>query len=238
MATDRRVAAAGLGALIAVLAGLVVGAIGPTRDCVRTFEVPVRVADQEQPQQGKPREVRGTPELVNESEGCTGSFSPGWAALGFGTAVLVGGVVLAVLAVPRRRTGSVPGGAPGWPSTATGAAQAPRPPAPVAGQSRGRLDRAEADRARLVQVCIYTRDRCTSAALVERLGQTLEEVGVVTMAPDGQPFDPTRHEAGGSQVAPEPGAAGTIAAVEVPGYSDRGTVLRAPVVTVYRAAGR
>jgi molecular chaperone GrpE (heat shock protein) len=54
--------------------------------------------------------------------------------------------------------------------------------------------------------------------------------------PAGDRFDPSRHAAGGATPSGDPSLTGTIAAVEVPGYIDRGgRVLRAPVVTVYQA---
>ena len=103
-----------------------------------------------------------------------------------------------------------------------------RPGAPGAGQ-------AGADRAELVQACIYVRDRITSVALAERLGAALRQAGVTPIEPTGVRFDPTHHEAGGATPTDDPVQVGTVAAVEVPGYADRGHVLRAPVVTVYQA---
>lgn len=93
----------------------------------------------------------------------------------------------------------------------------------------------DGDRSTLVQACIYVRDRVTSKALADRLGWALQEAGVSTVAPAGARFDPGLHEAGGSVVTEDPAKAGTVAAVEMPGYVDRGgVVLRAPLVTVYR----
>ena len=96
------------------------------------------------------------------------------------------------------------------------------------------LDQLGGERASLVNTCVYVRDRATSRAIADRIGQSLHDVGVVTLAPTGVPFDPAHHEAGGHTPAPDPSKAGMIAAVEVPGYVDNGTLLRAPVVTVYR----
>src|SRR6266542_249761 len=98
--------------------------------------------------------------------------------------------------------------------------------------------RAEADRAALVRACIYVRDRITSKALGDRLGAALQEAGVSVVEPAGQRFDPAHHEAGGATPSDDPSKVGTIAAVEVPGYSDRGRVLRPPVVTVYQPGGK
>jgi molecular chaperone GrpE (heat shock protein) len=85
---------------------------------------------------------------------------------------------------------------------------------------------------------VYVRDRATSKAIADVLGRSLQEVGVSTVAPVGARFDPAHHEAGGATPTTDPALAGTIAAVEVPGYVDRGVVLRAPVVTVYKEEGR
>jgi len=90
------------------------------------------------------------------------------------------------------------------------------------------------DRANLVRTCIYVRDRVTSTALASRLDQALAEVGVNPVEPTGERFDPSHHEAGGALATTDDQLVGTIAAVEAPGYSDRGVLLRPPVVTVYQ----
>jgi hypothetical protein len=129
-------------------------------------------------------------------------------------------------AAPPAPPGAVPAGvAPG---------AVPAGVAPVSGPQR----RTEADRAVLVRACIYVRDRITSKALADRLGAALQEAGVSAVEPAGERFDPAHHEAGAATPSDDPGKVGTIAAVEVPGYRDRGRVLRAPVVTVYQASGK
>lgn len=107
---------------------------------------------------------------------------------------------------------------------------APRQPEPSAAERPA----DGPDRASLVRTCIYLRDRVTSTALASRLDQTLTEVGVTALEPAGERFDPGHHEAGGTVSTTDDALAGTIAAVETPGYADRGVLLRAPVVTVYR----
>ena len=107
---------------------------------------------------------------------------------------------------------------------------APAQPAAAAG--------GDPDRVSLVQACIYLRDRVTSMALATRLDQTLAQVGVSAVVPTGQPFDPSHHEAGGVLPTADATLVGTIAAVEAPGYADRGVLLRAPVVTVYQRRAR
>jgi hypothetical protein len=102
---------------------------------------------------------------------------------------------------------------------------------------RGGAPTAEADRAALIQACIYVRDRTTSRALADRLGTALRDAGVRTVEPAGARFDPAQHEAGGAAPSGDPAKIGTIAAVEAPGYADRdGRLLRVPVVTVFQAA--
>ncbi len=90
------------------------------------------------------------------------------------------------------------------------------------------------DRSNLVQICIYMRDRVTSTALASRLDQALAQVGVRTVEPTGERFDPSHHEAGGALPTTDEALVGTIATVEAPGYADRGALLRPPVVTVYQ----
>jgi len=187
------------------------------------------------------RGVQGAPDLV-----CTkrpaGGFLPSPALVAAVGAALTGltAAVLMVLAARRRREP-----VPARPVSAPPVSAPPAPPRPAAAVDRtgeirsgdGRSEQIAADRAALVRACIYVRDRMTSKALADRLGAALADAGVTTVAPTGVPFDPGKHEAGGAVAAEEPAQAGTIAAVEVPGYTDRGgRVLRAPVVTVYQPA--
>jgi hypothetical protein len=146
----------------------------------------------------------------------TGGFSVLAAFIGFLGTVLAAGAVVALWFV---RGGVTP--APGL----------------VAGVAPPR-EQPDGDRSTLVQACIYVRDRATSKALADRLGWALQEAGVSTVTPTGARFDPAHHEAGGSVATEDPAKVGTIAAVELPGYVDRGVVLRVPVVTVYRRDGQ
>jgi hypothetical protein len=139
-----------------------------------------------------------------------------------GTVFLGGALMLLLLMASRAR---------GGPRPVTPVSPGPAPAAAVAGGT----GRAEADRKTLVQAVIYVRDRVTSKALADRLGAALHDVGVETVDPVGARFDPAHHEAGGSAPSDDPARIGSIAAVEVPGYTDRGRILRAPVVTVYQA---
>ncbi|MCI2418905.1 nucleotide exchange factor GrpE [Saccharopolyspora sp. K220] len=96
------------------------------------------------------------------------------------------------------------------------------------------LDRALAERATLIQLCMYAMDRARSAGVVERLSEGLSDIGVAALRPDGTRFDPAHHEAGGTLPTDDPTLDGVIAETEVLGFADRDRVLRAPVVTVYQ----
>jgi molecular chaperone GrpE len=95
------------------------------------------------------------------------------------------------------------------------------------------LDQALTERRSLVQLCLYALDRARSAGVVERLEEGLAGVGVDAIRPDGVRFDPAHHEAGGTVATVDEALDGLVAETEVVGFSDRGEVLRAPIVTVY-----
>ncbi|MGH3544655.1 MAG: nucleotide exchange factor GrpE, partial [Mycobacteriales bacterium] len=91
------------------------------------------------------------------------------------------------------------------------------------------------DRSALIRSLIHLADRATSSGIGDHIDATLREVGVTEDSPVGQRFDPARHEAGGFEPAPDAGSRDIITGVEIMGYHDRdGSVLRPPVVTVYR----
>jgi molecular chaperone GrpE len=96
------------------------------------------------------------------------------------------------------------------------------------------LDRALAERATLIELCMYAMDRARSAGVIERLSEGLDRVGVAALRPDGERFDPAHHEAGGTVTTGDPALDGVIAETEVLGFADRERVLRPPVVTVYQ----
>jgi molecular chaperone GrpE len=95
------------------------------------------------------------------------------------------------------------------------------------------LDQALAERRSLVQLCLYALDRAKSPGVVERLEEGLAGVGVAAIRPDGARFDPAHHEAGGTVTTADETLDGVVAETEVVGFSDRGEVLRVPIVTVY-----
>jgi molecular chaperone GrpE len=96
------------------------------------------------------------------------------------------------------------------------------------------LARLQEERAALVELCLYARDRVNSPAAAERIDARLVELGITPLRPDGQPFDPAEHEAATGVPTDDPALHGRVAETEVPGYADHGRVVRPPVVSVYR----
>ncbi|SDC85783.1 nucleotide exchange factor GrpE [Actinokineospora iranica] len=94
-------------------------------------------------------------------------------------------------------------------------------------------DQAVDERRALVALCLYAHDRARSSGVAERIEEGLAAVGVTALRPDGDLFDPAFHEAGGTVGTDDESLDGTVAETEVVGFSDRGQVLRPPIVTVY-----
>lgn len=108
----------------------------------------------------------------------------------------------------------------------------------IAGIDSGAADplrQALAERESLVQLCVYALDRARSAGVAERLQEGLAGIGVSAIRPDGDLFDPALHEAGGTVPTQDLTMDGVVAETEVVGFADRGKLLRAPIVTVYKA---
>jgi molecular chaperone GrpE len=97
------------------------------------------------------------------------------------------------------------------------------------------LEQALTERRQLVQMCLYALDRARSPGVVERLEQGLAGIGVAALRPDGEKFDPAHHEAGGTVPTDDTAQDGLVAETEVVGFADRGRLLRAPIVIVYKA---
>ncbi|MPY77568.1 MAG: nucleotide exchange factor GrpE [Actinophytocola sp.] len=97
------------------------------------------------------------------------------------------------------------------------------------------VQRLRDDRAALIQLCLYALDRARSDGVVARIEEGLAGVGVSALRPDGELFDPARHEAGGAVSTSDASLAGTVAETELVGFRDGDMLLRAPVVTVYTA---
>jgi hypothetical protein len=228
--TSRRFVAAAVAAIIAVLTGAVVGLVSPKSSCRLSRAAPSAPASGTAGLAGAgapAAPVGDVQPAADRPVSCSAAaFGTVPAVVGLAGALVAGiGVFVLAAAGTRRATGR----------HAPGAVRAPIGPAAVPAPPQSAV--AEADRAALIQACIYVRDRTTSKALADRLGAGLREAGVRTVEPDGVRFDPAHHEAGGAAPSGDPAKVGTIAAVEVPGYTDRdGRLLRVPVVTVYRRA--
>lgn len=100
------------------------------------------------------------------------------------------------------------------------------------------LARLRDERTALIALCLYARDRVGSEAAADRIDARLAEIGVATVRPDGEAFDPARHEASASLPTDDPALHNTVAETELPGYSDRGEAVRPPVVSVYQQQDR
>jgi len=98
------------------------------------------------------------------------------------------------------------------------------------------LEQARADRRTLIELCLYALDRARSNGIAERIEQGLAEVGVCAVRPDGERFDPSKHEAGAALSTDDPDIVGSIAETEIAGFDDHDGTVRVPVVTVYTSA--
>ncbi|MEU5871299.1 nucleotide exchange factor GrpE [Glycomyces sp. NPDC047369] len=121
------------------------------------------------------------------------------------------------------------------PAPGTGAASGAIPVGQL--QDSARAAQNAADRTVLVETCVWMRDRATSPALAQHLDGAFAKVGVAQVDATGQRFDPAVHEAGSTVAARGPADEGIIARTEQIGYTDRGRILRHPIVTVYRGQG-
>ena len=92
------------------------------------------------------------------------------------------------------------------------------------------------ERAALIELCLYAYDRARSAAIAVRIEDGLARVGVRAIRPDSTRFDPAVHEAGGIEATHDASLDGTVAQTELTGFADGATILRIPVVTVFKAA--
>jgi len=87
----------------------------------------------------------------------------------------------------------------------------------------------------MVRRVIEVRDLVSSQSLSDRLGAALEDVGIQTVDPIGQAFDPAAQHAVDVAPTTDPSAVGRVAATERVGYLRQGVVLRVPEVVVYKA---
>jgi hypothetical protein len=166
----------------------------------------------------------------------TGGFDPVTLAVAAGSVLVT--AVVAVLT--GRSIAPVPAAVQAAPPV-SGAPFTPAPSGPIPVQQLQEPARAAqlmSDRNALVEACIWMRDRATSPALAQHLDGAFSRVGVAPVDATGQRFDPSVHEAGGVVAAGSPAEDGIIARTEQIGYTDRGRLLRHPIVTVYRGQVR
>ena len=78
----------------------------------------------------------------------------------------------------------------------------------------------------MVRRVIEVRDLLSSQSLSDRLGAALAHVGIQTVDPTGQAFDPAAHHAVDVAPTTNPSAVGLVADTERVGYLRRGVVLR------------
>ncbi|THV33468.1 nucleotide exchange factor GrpE [Glycomyces buryatensis] len=167
----------------------------------------------------------------------TGGFDPVTLAVAAGSVVIAAAVAALSgrsITAPLAQTPVMapPASAP----PAMGPGSGPIPVAQLADGARGA--QALTDRTALVEACIWMRDRATSPALAQHLDQAFGRVGVAPVDATGQRFDPAVHEAGSTVAARSAAEDGLVARTEIPGYTDRGRLLRHPVVAVYRGQVR
>jgi hypothetical protein len=161
----------------------------------------------------------------------TGGFDPMTLAVAAGSVL-----VTAVVAVLTGRS-IAPVAAP--PVSGVPLTPAPSGAIPVQQlQAPAQAAQAVSDRGALLEACIWMRDRATSPALAQHLDGAFARVGVAQVDATGQRFDPAVHEAGSTIAAGSPAEDGIIARTEQIGYTDRGRIVRHPIVTVYRGQVR
>jgi molecular chaperone GrpE len=95
------------------------------------------------------------------------------------------------------------------------------------------LEQALDERKLLIKLCVYAMDRARSSGVAERIESGLAGIGVAAIRPEGERFDPAKHEAGGTAPTDDPSLDGIVAETEIVGFTDRGQQLRPPVVIVY-----
>ena len=113
---------------------------------------------------------------------------------------------------------------------------APAEPADTTPTLESQVPDWEAERRALIDLLVYAWDRARSPGVWERLAAGLEQVGVSVLRPDGEGFDPARHEVGGVEPTTDQDRHDTVAETELAGFSDRGRVVREPIVVIYRRA--
>lgn len=90
------------------------------------------------------------------------------------------------------------------------------------------------ERAKMIDLLLYARDRVASPAVAHRMDDNLAQLGIQVLVPQvGDRFDPRQHEASATVLTDDTDLQGTIAELELAGYADGDRVVRHPIVTVY-----
>lgn len=90
------------------------------------------------------------------------------------------------------------------------------------------------EREKLIDLLLYARDRVSSPAVASRMDDGLSLLGIAVLSPQrGDRFEATQHEASATVQTADLEKVGTIAEVELAGYTDGDRLVRAPLVTVY-----
>lgn len=96
------------------------------------------------------------------------------------------------------------------------------------------LVQLQTERAKMVELLLYARDRVASPAVAARMDDNLAQLGIALILPEvGDRFDAQQHEASATVQTDDAALHGTIAEIELAGYSDGDQVVRHPIVTVY-----
>lgn len=90
------------------------------------------------------------------------------------------------------------------------------------------------ERDKMIDLLLYARDRVSSPAVASRMDDNLAQLGIQVIVPQvGDRFDAQRHEASATVFTEDAEQHGTIAEIELAGYSDGDRMVRHPIVTVY-----
>jgi len=166
---------------------------------------------------------------------------PPWRAAGLAALAAVLMALVAALLVAGLRRAPAAASTPAPTAPAPGPPPGP-PPAPEVVHVTPPETVAELDRLRAVedQRLILARGLAEMISqmpdsLSWQASNVLSDAGVTVLVPDGQPFDPTKFHAVGSEPGPM-SAADTVARTVRPGYADGSRILVAPKVVVYDGA--
>ena len=120
-------------------------------------------------------------------------------------------------------------------AAAAAAASARKPPTPAPAAGTTPQPAHAQDITPLVEAAAFVRDVVPNESLADRLGAGLAGVGIETIDPTGERFDPDQHHAIEATLPRTPADEGLVARTERVGYRRGTTVVRRPEVVVYRS---